>query len=104
MMHLSDTQVIFQEVPGEISICFSIVGCSLACKGCHSPFLWKEKNGTLLTNAIYLQTLKKYQNLASCVLFMGGEWHQEDLISFLKIAKKNGLQNMFIYRAGDCTS
>ena len=41
-MYYYDFQVVLQEVPGEISLCFSISGCDKHCEGCHSPFLWKK--------------------------------------------------------------
>lgn len=87
-MFYYDFQVVLQEVPGEISLCFSICGCKIRCEGCHSPYLWKEENGTLLTEENYLEILMKYKNYATCVLFMGGEWHSAELVEFLKIAKK----------------
>ncbi len=80
-------EVVFQEVPGEISLSFSICGCQLRCEGCHSPFLWKKGNGTLLTVENYRNILEQYRPYASCVLFMGGEWHEKELVQFLKIAK-----------------
>lgn len=86
-MYYYDFQVVLQEVPGEISLCFSISGCNMHCEGCHSPFLWKKGNGTLLTNEVYTKILNQYQNLATCVLFMGGEWHPEELIEMLQLAK-----------------
>lgn len=79
-----------QEVPGEVSICFSISGCKLLCEGCHSPYLWKEGAGRLLTEELFNKTLKKYMGLASCVLFMGGEWHKSELLGYLAHAKKQG--------------
>lgn len=85
-MYYYDFQVVLQEVPGEISLCFSISGCPLRCEGCHSPFSWKEGNGELLTIEKYKSVLDQYSNLASCVLFMGGEWHSIDLIELLKLA------------------
>lgn len=88
-MYYYNFQVVLQEVPGEISLCFNISGCSLYCDDCHSPFLWKKNNGLLLTNAAFKSILKKYQNLATCVLFMGGEWHSSELIEMLKLAKNN---------------
>ena len=87
-MYYYDFQVVFQEVPGEISLCFYISGCDLRCEGCHSPFLWKEGNGSILTIDTYKSILNQYKNLATCVLFMGGEWHQNELISMLQLAKK----------------
>ncbi len=87
-MRYSDIQIVLQEVPGEISICFNITGCPLHCDGCHSPYLWKEDSGELLTENKYLNVLKKYQKMASTVLFMGGEWHEKELENFLSIAQK----------------
>ena len=91
-MYFYNFQVVTQEVPGEISLCFSICGCKLRCKGCHSSFLWKEKNGEKLTEDYYITLLKTYQPFATCVLFMGGEWHKEELIQLLKIAKTYNYQ------------
>ncbi len=86
-MYYYNFQVVLQEVPGEISLCFSISGCNQQCEGCHSPFLWKEGNGSLLTQETYVSFLEQYSKLATCILFMGGEWHKEELISLLQLAK-----------------
>ncbi len=88
-MYYHNFQIALQEVPGEISLCFSISGCKIHCKGCHSPFLWKEENGQLLTESYYNKLLEQYKDLASCVLFMGGEWHENELTTFLQSAKQN---------------
>jgi len=77
-------------VPGEISLSFSISGCPLRCPGCHSPFLWKEGNGSILDMNAYEDILRRYSGFASCVLFMGGEWHSEELTSFLRVARHYG--------------
>lgn len=89
-MNYYNFQVVLQEVPGEVSLCFSISGCALKCEGCHSPHLWKRENGTKLTKDTYLSFLNQYKNLATCVLFMGGEWHEEELVFYLKSARKAG--------------
>lgn len=88
-MYVYDFQIALQEVPGEISLCFSISGCQLRCKGCHSPFLWKENTGQKLTLENYNKLLEKYKNYATCVLFMGGEWHPEALEILLISAQKH---------------
>ncbi len=87
-MHYYKIQIVLQEVPGEISICFSICGCLIKCEGCHSPFLWKRGNGHLLTEKIFKDAISRYQGLATCVLFMGGEWHEDELVAYLKIARE----------------
>ncbi|MDO5607569.1 MAG: 4Fe-4S cluster-binding domain-containing protein [Capnocytophaga sp.] len=89
-MYCHNFQIVTQEVPGEISLCFSISGCPLRCKGCHSPFLWKEGSGKLLTDLHYENILQQYEGFASCVLFMGGEWHTDELAAKLRKAKTMG--------------
>lgn len=84
--------IVFQEVPNEISLCFSITGCKVGCKGCHSTELWHEKNGIALTENNFIKWLKKYQGLISCVVFFGGEWQPKALIEKLIIAKSYGLK------------
>ena len=88
-MFYHDFQIVLQEVPGEISLCFSISGCALKCEGCHSPFLWKKGNGKPLTPELFEEIVLKYKRLASCILFMGGEWHEKELVQFFQIAKSN---------------
>jgi len=84
--------IVFQEVPNEISLCFSITGCKVGCKGCHSTELWDERNGITLNNANFTYWLKKYQGLISCVVFFGGEWQPQALIEKLIIAKNYNLK------------
>lgn len=86
MLKFSSYDVVMQEIPNEVSLVFSIVGCKLACKGCHSSYLWDENSGEELTDEVFISLINKYSGLISCVLFMGGEW-DEDLVSKLKIAK-----------------
>lgn len=104
-MHYYDFNIVFQEVPGEISLCYSISGCSLQCKGCHSPFLWKKGTGNFLSDEVFIQNIEKYKGMATCVLFMGGEWHKNALIQKLKIARNAGLKTC-LYTGEDsiCTS
>lgn len=80
--------IVFQEVPNEISLCFSITGCKMGCKGCHSTELWQANNGSPLSNQVFEKWLTKYQGLITCVIFFGGEWQPSALIEKLKTAKK----------------
>ena len=99
-MFFYDFQVVLQEVPGEISLCFSISGCPLQCEGCHSPYLWKEGSGTRLTSEYFQKRLDQYTGLASCVLFMGGEWHSRALLEHLKHARQQGYRTC-LYTGAD---
>lgn len=102
-MKYTNIDIVFQEVPNEISISFSIAGCNLRCPGCHSPELWKESNGTVLSDDSYLKILEKYKGMASCILFLGGEWHSDELIKFLRIARSHGYKTC-LYTGMDCVT
>jgi len=84
--------IVFQEVPNEISLCFSITGCKVGCKGCHSTELWDDNYGIELNKNNFITWLKKYRGLISCVVFFGGEWQPQALIEKLIIAKNFGLK------------
>lgn len=34
-----DYDIVFQEVPGEVSLALNISNCPFKCEGCHSPHL-----------------------------------------------------------------
>jgi len=84
--------IVFQEVPNEISLCFSITGCQVRCKGCHSLELWNKNYGSPLTNKTFINWIHRYQKLISCIIFFGGEWQPKMLIEKLLIARNFGLK------------
>ena len=59
-----------QEVPGEISLTFSISRCPHRCEGCHSPWLQADIGDELTVWDIdyYIQ---QYWDGITCVCFMG---------------------------------
>ncbi len=85
-------QIVWQEVPNEVSLAFLIAGCPLGCKGCHSTDSWKSGQGTPLTLDYLSQRLDKYNGLLTCVLFMGGEWQTDTLHSLLQLVQARGLR------------
>lgn len=91
MRYLSH-QITFQEIPDEISLSFLISGCPLQCKGCHSTDSWNPNAGHLLTAEVLAGLILKYRRAITCVLFLGGEWESENLISFLKLCKEQNLK------------
>ena len=84
-MRYANVEITTIEVPGEISICFSITGCPLNCDGCHSPSLRDHQSGKFLYDEKFKKILRAYEGLATCVLFMGGEWYKRGLISSISI-------------------
>ncbi len=81
-------QVVLQEVPGEISLLFTITGCQLNCQGCHSAEIHDETYGEPLSELKFESYLNKYQGFITCVLFFGGEWQRGYLTKLLAIAKR----------------
>ncbi|GET46081.1 anaerobic ribonucleoside-triphosphate reductase activating protein [Capnocytophaga felis] len=92
MLRYSDYNIVLQEIPNEISLCFTITGCPLACKGCHSEYLWNPNSGGPLTVNLLEKLLDKYEDTISCVLFMGGEWDIQELLDFIAVAKRKDLK------------
>lgn len=91
-MRYSGSQIVFQEIPTEISLAYQMTGCPLKCPGCHSSDLWGKTAGRELNIEILIQDLEKYRNQISCVLFLGGEWEEITLINLLKYIKSYNLK------------
>jgi anaerobic ribonucleoside-triphosphate reductase activating protein len=64
--------VVFQEIPNEITLAFEITNCTNHCDGCHSPWLQTDI-GETLTPEVIQKLLDKYKNLITTVLFLGGK-------------------------------
>lgn len=75
-MKVASYDVVFQEVPGEVTLALNISGCPCHCKGCHSPHLW-EDTGEPLDEMLIDGLLDRYGGLATCVAFMGGDQDPE---------------------------
>jgi len=90
-MKYSYPQIVFQEVPDEISLALSISGCNIHCKGCHSEETWNPNFGKNLDKEELLRLIEENDGV-SCVLFYGGEWETEKLIKLIKIVKSKNLK------------
>lgn len=75
-MRVASFDIVFQEVPNEVSLALNISGCPNRCKGCHSPHLW-EDTGEELTKTLLDGLLDRYGNGITCVCFMGGDQKPE---------------------------
>jgi anaerobic ribonucleoside-triphosphate reductase activating protein len=91
-VNFTNHQVVLSEVPDEITLAFNLCGCPLRCEGCHSPELRNPSFGKELTDVIFTNSLQKYKQFISCVLFFGGEWDENWIIEKLKEIKQTGLK------------
>ena len=85
-------EVVFQEVPGEVSLAYTMTGCPVGCKGCHSADTWAVGTGLELTLDYLAQQLERYRGYITCLAFMGGEWRPGMLIAMLKLAQQEGVK------------
>lgn len=90
-MRYSSPQVVFTEVPSEITLALSISGCPLRCKGCHSKHTYNLKYGDELDQEELSRLILKHRHI-TCVLFYGGEWLTDELVSLLNFSKKLGVK------------
>lgn len=63
------TDILYKEIPSEVSLCISITGCTVGCKDCNSKWLWIDK-GEPLTNHVIDQLLEKHPYV-TCVCLLG---------------------------------
>jgi len=88
MLRFHSYDIVFQEVPGEVTLAISISNCPNRCKGCHSPYLM-EDTGKTLNEDVLADLLGKYGNAVTCVCLMGGDANPgevERLFAFLREA------------------
>lgn len=72
MLKYVNTDIVFQEIPDEVTFAINISGCPCRCPGCHSHYLWDDVGLPLDTAAIddFISRLKAD---ITCIAFMGGD-------------------------------
>lgn len=78
MLQYHSYDIVFQEVPGEVTLAINLSGCPNACKGCHSPHL-QENKGEVLDKRVIDNLLETYGKAITCVCFMGGDAAPHDV-------------------------
>lgn len=82
--------IVFQEVPGEVTLALNISGCPHKCEGCHSKYLW-EYDGHYVSDDLE-DLIKKYKGLITCVCFMGGDQNISELSRLVLTVKRYNLK------------
>ena len=84
-------QVVFKEVPDEVTLSINITNCPYRCPGCHSSYL-QEDVGEELTYETLSSLIEKNKGI-TCVCFMGGDRNIYELLTFAYFIKiKYGLK------------
>lgn len=72
MLKYTDYDVVFQEIPDEVTLAVNLSLCPNRCTGCHSPHL-RTDAGEELTEEALLMLLDRYRGLVTCLCLMGGD-------------------------------
>ena len=72
MLKYVNTDVVFQEIPDEVTLAINISNCPCHCPGCHSHYLWEDVGLSLDKEAIDA-FITKYGKNITCLAFMGGD-------------------------------
>ena len=87
MLKYTNYNIVFQEIPDEVTLAINISNCPNCCKGCHSPHLM-EDIGEELTENVLSGLLNIYGNAVTCICFMGGDGSPEEVLNLAKFAKQ----------------
>lgn len=89
MLFLASFDIVFQEIPGEVTLALNLSDCPNACPGCHSPHL-QQTVGEPLTEELLGGLLDRYGAQVSCVAFMGGDRDIDSLNFFAERIRTRG--------------
>lgn len=106
MLKFYNYDIVFSEIPDEVSLAINISNCPNFCKGCHSPWLQKNE-GCILDEAVLSNLIERYGDTITCVCFMGGDKEPNEVVrladfvykktSLLKTAWYSGKQQLPAY-------
>lgn len=85
MLKFVDYQVVFKEIPDEITLAINISNCPCHCEGCHSSYLAQDI-GKELTNE-ELRNIIENNNGISCIAFMGGDSSPLEITKLMQYIK-----------------
>lgn len=72
MLKYHNFDIVFQEIPDEVTLAVNLTGCPCRCPGCHSPHLWKD-TGELLDETALRALYGRYAGSVTCICLMGGD-------------------------------
>ena len=87
MLLFASFDIVFQEIPDEVTLVINISNCPNCCKGCHSPHLQKDI-GEELTESVLSDLLHVYGNAVTCVCFMGGDGMPDEVLRMAQFVRQ----------------
>lgn len=87
MLKYYNYDIVFAEIPEEVSLAINITNCPNRCVGCHSAYL-QEDIGVVLDETELCRIIDLYASAITCVCFMGGDAEPE-LVEHLSLFVRN---------------
>lgn len=88
MLKYVDYDIVFQEIPDEVTLAINLSNCPYRCKGCHSPYLQKDI-GEGLGESVLAGLLQSYEREITCICFMGGDADTGELYRLADFVRKS---------------
>ena len=86
MLKVASFDIVFQEIPGEVTLALNLSNCPCHCPGCHSQHL-AEDIGEPVNEELLDGLLARYGSMITCVAFMGGDAEPEEVARWAKYVK-----------------
>ena len=83
--------IVFQEIPGEVTLALNLSNCPCHCPGCHSQHL-ADDIGEPLNEELLDGLLARYGAMITCVAFMGGDADPEEVVHWAEVVKNRNLK------------
>lgn len=87
MLKYVSYDIVFQEIPDEVTLAINLSRCPNRCPGCHSPHLRDDIGDELSTERLAV-LIDEYRNAATCVCFMGGDGDPAEVARLARIVKQ----------------
>lgn len=79
MLKYYNYDIVFQEIPNEVTLAVNITNCPNRCRGCHSPHLQADIGEELNEDRI-IAIIGKYASAITCFCFMGGDADTQQVV------------------------
>ena len=100
MLKYANFDIVFQEVPDEVTLAINISNCPNQCVGCHSKYLWQDV-GYVLDKEALDKLVEQYKSGITCVCFMGGDRQPKDVATLAKHLRQNTKLKVAWYSGND---
>ncbi len=87
MLKYVSYDIVFQEIPDEVTLAINLSRCPNRCPGCHSPHL-RDDIGDELSATRLAVLIDEYRTAVTCVCFMGGDGAPDEVAQLARIVKQ----------------